>query len=229
VPTDFALIPPLVGGFWFVFRCQLLYLVSVQLGQAIAILLSAFFGLAFAVVTRAIVFWVHQTAVGGWIEAHHAGAWHFPFSGTALGTFCLAIVAAELSRHLLSTRKVNSWVIRHYGGDLIVLLHDSMVRLKPVSLTLENRKVYVGFVQAVPSLNPERAHVWLLPILSGYRRADDLTLQFTTDYVSAIEQVSEARDLLKVIPISSIKTANLFDVGLYKQVFHPERALIVKA
>jgi hypothetical protein len=219
VPGDIALIPPLVGGFWFVLRCQFLRLTSWQLGQAVAVLLSASFGLVFAIGARTVVWLMHFTVLGQWIEAQNAQVWTFPLSGTSMAAFVLAVIMAELSRFVLGTGRVNSWVIRHFSGDLLALLHESMMRLRPVSVTLTSRKVYIGFVQAIPSLDPEKAYLRILPILSGYRERETLTFRITTRYAVAIQDAQDPRDLLKVLRISSIESANLFDVDLYRKHF----------
>jgi len=117
--------------------------------------------------------------------------------------------------------RVNSWVIRNYAGDLIAHIHRAMMDLAPVSLTLKSRKVYVGFVQGVPSLDPAKAYIRLLPVLSGYRDSDKLIYCFTTDYAAAIDEVEDPRSLIKVIPLSEIQSAGLFDVGLYERHFVP--------
>ena len=51
-------------------------------------------------------------------------------------------------------------------------------------LTLNNRKVYIGWVFAPPLLK-RPTFVVVLPTRSGFRHADDLTINWTTDYVPA--------------------------------------------
>ena len=219
MPADLSGIPPLLGGFWFVLRTQLLYLISLQFGQGFTILLSALVGFLATMITRLAILGIVSA---GWQEPMQLAArhlWPVPFSGTSLGAFAIAILLAEGSKLLMRTQRVNRWVINHFAAENVKLLYASMLEIRPVSLTLDTRKVYVGFVQAIPSLDPAKAFVRLMPILSGCRRQDDLTLEFTTEYSDALRDASSAGDFIIVLPLASVKSVNLFDVQTYRRHF----------
>ena len=54
------------------------------------------------------------------------------------------------------------------------LLHEAEQQDRPISITLENRKWYVGYVAESPNLSPEEIYFRLLPVISGYRDKDTL-------------------------------------------------------
>ena len=159
----------------------------------------------------------------GWrpfLESIAHQLWPVAFSGTSLGAFFLAVGIAEISVLAAKTEPVTAWVVDHFAGDMIKLLHGSMLQLKPVSITLDSRKFYIGFVQSVPSLDPSKAYVRLMPMLSGYRNQSDLRLEFTTHYRDALVNAGDKiKDFVIVIPLASIKSVNLYDQQVHDRFF----------
>lgn len=95
-----------------------------------------------------------------------------------------------------------------------------------VSLTLANRKVYVGYVRSAPSLDPSESHLEILPVRSGFRDSNNLRFQFTTEY--NLPQALEAYPsypFLLVLPICDIQIASQFDPALYSQYFEARPTL----
>lgn len=87
----------------------------------------------------------------------------------------------------------------------------------PVLVTLESRKCYVGFASCPDFEQRTVDYIQVLPLLSGYRDKDDLTLHVTTNYEhyyrtqqSAISSVI-LEDFRKLIPVSDIRSISLFD------------------
>jgi hypothetical protein len=221
-----------------VLRCQLLYLISLQLGQAVAVLLSALIACVLALFARfaiLILIWLpwgwvpHSVSERflrfdlGWFANQ---LWPVPFAGTALAAFFLAFLLAELSIRIMHVGRVNGWVIRNFAGELTKLLYDSMLQIKPVSLTLDCRKFYIGFVQEIPSLDPSKAFVRLLPIVSGYRHDKTMRFKFTTDYTKALAASKDVNDYVLTIPLSTVKIANLFDPNTHQQFFTPKPTIL---
>ncbi|MEM9103774.1 MAG: hypothetical protein AAGB12_15805 [Pseudomonadota bacterium] len=97
---------------------------------------------------------------------------------------------------------------------------------KPICLSMENSKVYVGFV--IHRDNPLEDHIGesfvaILPLISGYRDPEDQRIKFTTGYSfiydqldsnSAFESVKK-EDFIVVLPINKINSVNLFDMNAY--------------
>jgi hypothetical protein len=117
----------------------------------------------------------------------------------------------------------------HHGGSLRSFLNAARVAQRPIMLTLESRKVYVGLVFTAPSLHRE-AQVVLFPTLSGYRRESDLEVRWTTNYapvyldlLSRLEKGESLEtgpgDFQLVIPLSTVISATHFDKEIYDQHF----------
>lgn len=65
--------------------------------------------------------------------------------------------------------------IQSYGNPLVRLLDSAARNYTAVSITLNNRKWYVGFVSEAISLDPKQTHFRLTPLFSGFRQKDTLT------------------------------------------------------
>src|SRR5262249_39287535 len=119
-------------------------------------------------------------------------------------------------------RRAKDLALRRAGDEIAILLDSAAERHKPVAVTLDTRKFYVGYVLASPNLRPSERSLALLPIATVYRDPTTLSFRFTTDYAPALLAKPEdldVNDFRIVIPFDSIKTANLFDFGVYDRVF----------
>lgn len=96
-------------------------------------------------------------------------------------------------------------------SPLDALLYESYVSEdKLVMLSLSNRKVYVGVVNNMGEPNEVEGldqEISLVPILSGYRDKDDLSVHWTTSY----KTVDSKTDLRTVIRQELIESASEFD------------------
>jgi hypothetical protein len=153
----------------------------------------------------------------------------FRFSGSLVAAFMLGIGGGLLSNVRWRAAESVRRAVRNHGGDLRIFLHEMAVRGAPVSLTMKNRKVYVGLVMVPPGLE-EPSYVKLLPTLSGYRDEQTLQLTFTTPYEhvyedlekrqSANEEISiEIESFVIVLPLENVDSANQFDDDAYTRYF----------
>jgi len=105
------------------------------------------------------------------------------------------------------------------------LLHHSLLNATPVSVTMENRKVYVGLV--IGTFNPEhqRKSIKILPLLSGYRDNDNLQITFNTHYISIYDSITEKEESIKnvsidnfeiILPNEKIHSLSRFDFETYR-------------
>jgi hypothetical protein len=107
-------------------------------------------------------------------------------------------------------------------GELEQLLHRAVARGRPILLTMDNRKVYVGLVRRTPEpRKSESRAIWLLPLISGYRD-DKGKVRFTTYYdqiyaTMTVEGPTDltAEDFELVLPSDSVQSAHLFDPTTY--------------
>lgn len=126
---------------------------------------------------------------------------------------------------LTAAQKTLKKVIQERGDDLELVLFTAIDRTAPIQFTLENRKVYIGNVVELIEPHVDRRYLRILPLLSGYRDAEDCRLYFTTSYSAIYEQMlnEECEDLGHltpedfeiVVPISTIQSISLFDFSAY--------------
>lgn len=99
----------------------------------------------------------------------------------------------------------------------------------PLLLTMKDRKVYVGFLEKMPSLAfGSMAYVNIVVLRSGFRDKDDLHVTFTDDYTAVFETES-AKEIgmpsWKVLPVCDIVSASLFHVDVY-ELFQGQRSAL---
>ena len=106
--------------------------------------------------------------------------------------------------------------IDRHGNDLLRLLHTASLEEKPVSVSLENGKVYIGVVAAAPSLAPQDTYLSITPFYSGYRDRETNELILTVDYLAVYEKKNlDAYDFRVVLPMANIRVASFFDQSIY--------------
>lgn len=110
-------------------------------------------------------------------------------------------------------------IVRH-GTALVRLLHEAEKDQALVSITLDSRKWYVGYVAEAISLDPQEQYFRLLPILSGHRDKDTLQAVPTTYYWPLYRRPDvEPRTFVVTLPLKDVKVANRFDEALYEAHF----------
>ena len=121
------------------------------------------------------------------------------------------------------------------------LLYWSVVDEKPVAITMDNRKVYIGYIVETPDPEKEMKAISILPLASGYRTKESSKLQITTDYESVYrsdagnetaDKIDESgiedskdedagegeidpNDFVVVLPVNRVHSLNLFDFTAY--------------
>jgi hypothetical protein len=104
------------------------------------------------------------------------------------------------------------------GDDLLRFLYKALIGADLVLITLKNRKFYIGYVASLPNISPSGTYLRLLPILSGYREQESLSLHFTADYVKPLrEDEVEPEMLVVTMPMDEILTTSLFRPDLYRK------------
>lgn len=112
------------------------------------------------------------------------------------------------------------------------LLHRAVTRGLPVALTMDNKKVYVGFVMKSyePRSDSASRVVWIMPLMSGYRD-DHGKVEFTTfyDQVYAKLELDPAgaipRDFEIALPMVNVQSGNLFDPKAYREFQQLQHAM----
>lgn len=154
------------------------------------------------------------------------------FSGSLLLALAIEGLALWASNSIWLEGPELLRTIRDYGGELRVLLHEIAEEGALASLTMKNRKVYVGYITTAPGLM-EPSYVGLLPIISGYRDDETLRVRFTTRYQHVYEEMASEQNetdldrFVMVLPLDNIESANEFDSDIYDSHFsgEPKQAL----
>lgn len=112
------------------------------------------------------------------------------------------------------------------NNDFERLIYTAVEKDAPLSVTVENQKVYVGFVVKTTNPAQDRKTLGMLPIMSGYRREDG-RVQFTTFYSDVYEEIERGdkgrlshmvpEDFEIVLPVDRILSANMFDIVAYEE------------
>lgn len=230
MPFDVLLLP-LLGGYVFITNWNRTRFHTKRYSGERLIFHAALAGVVFLALSYVIVALLVRA------EPSSYAWWHqrvpFSYSGTAFGAFLLGALS-WIPLNLTTNRQEKEIrrTIEEWNDYLEILLKRAVDEMRQVSVTLKNRKVYVGFV--VQSFDPsyDRKYVLLLPTMSGYRRSEEQTLVLTTDYTSVYQQLiaaDETRlvegvdDFQIVLPVSEIQSASLFDPTAY-QLFNPTTA-----
>ncbi len=160
--------------------------------------------------------------------------WHaiFPFeySGVAFLSLFLGRTLGPVVNRLFkftSEGEVNR-TIGEKRDPLEVLLKYAMEEHRAVIVTLQSGKVYVG--QVITNFNPayDLQSVKISTIMSGYRKPEDQTVIFNTDYGSVLRAVHDKdpkvserdkNDLGTVFPLSEIRSVGIFSLPMYRQFF----------
>ncbi len=96
------------------------------------------------------------------------------------------------------------------------IFFESLIKKKPVLISLKSRKAYVGIVISTGEPNESNGlnqEIVILPIMSGYRDKDTLSVIFTNDYANFTTESTST-----VLDTASIEVASWFDFSCYENV-----------
>ncbi len=226
MPFDLVLLP-LLGGYWFVSLCHLFRLsVSKHAGER----------LVFAAATAGIVLAAAAWTIVSILVANFPTLqinWHafipWQYSGTAFGAFLLGPASALIVNLFISVSAAEEKAINAHGTGLERLFWEATEPSHPqlVQLTLDDAKVYVGWIQRTsPNPRSPDGFVRLLPVRSGFRNSER-RVEYTTlyeniylqmlddDQITAVE-AEFLNSFLKVIPLSRIVSAGIFSPSAHK-------------
>ncbi len=95
------------------------------------------------------------------------------------------------------------------------LFFESFIHSKPLMLTLESGKVYVGTISSLGEPNENEGmdqEISIIPLLSGVRTKDDMRVVFHTNYDLV------RGDMTIVIRQEQVSTASWFDFDVYEEL-----------
>src|SRR5829696_9044855 len=156
-----------------------------------------------------LIFFALKNGVLGHYKSEIRGAWtdfvgplQMPgllaaFAGAfLLGPLCAVLINV----FFISRAAASDFAVRKFGSELEKFALDAMEQALPVSVTLENRKVYVGWVADAPVVEPRKdveAYLKLVPLRSGYRDDESLRLHITTHYEHIYQRIEGGEQFKK--------------------------------
>lgn len=181
---------------------------------------SAIAGTILGVLSRVIIVLTGPTRVGRWAWSFWPRWFPWPESDTAAWALVLGPILAVVLNLFISREKAKDLEVRRHGNSLTRLLHEAEQEERPISITLANRKWYVGYVAESPNLDPQELYFRLLPLISGYREKDSLrTIQAVLYEEVYRDPDCDSKDFVITIPLKDVQIANIFDMDLYRQYF----------
>ncbi len=163
-----------------------------------------------------------------------------PYFGTALvalligwgGAHAINIILGLAEKiPFLKVKPLKLRIVERYDNGLLKLFHDAMYMEHPLSVTLSNRKVYVGYVAEPPTDSPQDSYFTLLLLVSGYR--NETTMSFVQDINYADRTVLEGEKeeplaFFITLSMTDVVSANFFDLNIYQQHF-ADRQMVLTA
>lgn len=216
------LLVPLVAGYFFLTRSYY-YRFRYRLLERQRLLFES-------IITATVFLVAAYTLVFGLKLLFHPYDWYlglrsyfpFPYTGTALLSFGLAIFATYVPNILwLSKDKAMREAINLHGNAMEKLVLSAIEYPQLVCFTLDNGKVYVGYPRYLSDLI-QTGMLRIYPILSGFRDSQH-RIVFTTNYESAYDQIDELDieqdtvDFEQLIAVDRIISAKRFSLHIYEQ------------
>lgn len=144
----------------------------------------------------------------------------FSLAITALYSMALGLVLGKLLNKF-SNRDLNIYKAIE-NDDFERLLHKALRLDMPISVTMDNKKVYIGFVLTTTDVEKSRRSISILPLVSGHRDEGG-KLVMTTFYGEVYKKIERdssleliPEDFEIVLPTNVIQSANLFDFAAYE-------------
>jgi hypothetical protein len=214
------LLLPLLGGFLFFFTAHLFRFGAQRLEGYKLLFQSAIAGVILSLFARLIVLGIAISPAGEWLERHWLIFSPIAFSATGALSMILGPVAALTLNLFIDKDQAKQIEVRRNGNPLIRLFYQASQEHFLISVTMDSRKWYVGWILESPSLLPEERYFRLLPYMSGYRDKDTLETFRTVFYEDVLNMPELDKDeLVLTLPLDAIRIAGRFNEDVYNEYF----------
>jgi hypothetical protein len=235
MPTN-LLILPLIAGYCFLHFLAYTRYRAQRLDGHRLVLECLFFALPLSLIGRLAAFVLWQVPfIRDWWVRFAPQSSNFDYFGTALLTVmggilippALNLIGEKLDRYeacrkilsigrIYSHRRALSTAMERYGTELHRLFYRALDSERLVCITLDTKKVYIGYVAGAPKLEPFDVYVSIIPVLSGYRDVACLDLKLTQNYIAVYDRDKLDRaNFVVVLPLTQIRGASFFDQEAY--------------
>lgn len=166
--------------------------------------------------TERIIGWMILLSCGSiflaWIWS--AGARYLVIYRAKIINYIQGVKAANIDYENLVMLRMRQELINDNPMDEIFF--DSLVDRRSILITLQNKKTYVGIVNALGEPNEKEGpnqYVSIYPIISGYRDKDSLKVILVNEY-----RELEDADTSIIFPLKEISQVSWFDMDIHKIV-----------
>jgi hypothetical protein len=214
------LLLPLLGGFLFFSTAHRFRFGAQRLEGYKLLFQSAIAGVILSFFARLTVLGLAATPPGVWLEGLWSAFSPFSFSATSALAMVLGPIAALVLNLFIDVDKAKDIELRRNGNPLVRLFYRAAEEQFLVSITLDSRKWYVGWIVESPSLLPQEKYFRLLPYISGYRDSSTLETFRNVFYEEVLNTPGlDADELVLTLPIDSVKIAGRFNEKFYNEYF----------
>jgi hypothetical protein len=214
------LLLPLIGGFLFIHLTHFFRFGAQRLDGYRLLFQSAIAGICLSALARLIDLSIDRTSIGASI--HVLWAWFSPFNYSAVSVLALLLgpACALLMNLFIGTARAKDIEIRQHGPSFTQLLHRAAKEKLLLSITLDSRKWYVGWVVESPNLDPQEFYFRVLPFISGYRDKDTLETVRSVFYQDVLRDTAlDPEQFYVTLPLKDVKIAGLFNDDVYNAYF----------
>ena len=214
------LLLPLIGGFLFVHLTHYFRFAAQRMDGYRLLFQAAIAGVVLSTVGRLAELLIGSTPLGPPLERYWNVFSPFPYSATSAVSLLLGPVFALAVNLFIGREKARDLEIRAHGNSLLKLLHRAEKEERLISLTLDSRKWYVGWVAESPNLDPQEQYFRLLPFISGYRDKDSLETRQTVYYEAVLRDPAfDRNEFVVTLPLKDVKILGLFNDEVYDEYF----------
>ncbi len=214
------LLLPLIGGFLFVHLTHYFRFAAQRADGYRLLFYAAIAGVCLSIAGRLGELLLVTTPAGKSFGTYWNIFSPFPYSATSAISLLLGPCLALLVNLFISKEKAKSKEIRSHSNFLLRLLDEAVNQKRLISVTLDSRKWYAGWVVESPNLDPREQYFRLLPFISGYRDKDSLEPRRTVYYEAVLKDTTlDRNEFVITLPMKDVKIASFFNDEVYDEYF----------
>jgi hypothetical protein len=214
------LLLPLLGGFLFIHLTHYFRFAAQRMDGYRLLFQSAIAGVGLSIAGRLAELLVGSTPLGPVLGRYWAVFSPFQYSATSAISLLLGPVCALVVNLFIDKEKAKDKEVKAHANLFLKLIHQAADEERLISVTLDSRKWYVGWVAESPNLYPQEQYFKLLPFISGYRDKDSLETRQTVYYEAVLADNSlDHSEFVVTLPLKDVKIAGFFNDEVYDEYF----------
>lgn len=149
----------------------------------------------------------------------------FPNDGTfyIVAGYVISLPLIKVANWIYSNDDAIAKQIEEQNDGFESLLQTSQQYLKPLIISLDSGKVYIGVVNQSFFSPVENRSFQILPFYSGFRDKETKEMKITNEYVDFLDAFEKSNgerinDLTVSLPVRSIMSMSIFNADIYKEL-----------